>query len=122
MKTPPPALDASELTRIALRQAARVGYRRVGLFGAGYFARLACADLTDLPVEVPCIFDENPTLARTRIGPFPVRTPDTALEIGVDAVIPTTFVHQKKLMQRWRRLLGDAVPIIPLWNEDGIER
>lgn len=121
LKTPPPALDASELTRIALRQAARIGHRRVGLFGAGYFARLACADLTELPVEVPCIFDENPKLARTRIGSLPVRTPDAAPEIGVDAVIPTTFVHQEKLMQRWRRLLGDAVPILPLWDEDGLE-
>lgn len=117
----PPALDVIELTKMALTEAARLGYRRVGLFGAGYFARRVCPYLDDAPVEVVCVFDENPALAHSKIGAFPVHRADAAPEAGVEAVIPTTFVYQGKLVRRWRQLYGDGIPILPLWNEPGAE-
>ena len=121
LRSVPPALDVVELTRMALTEAANLGYRRVGLFGAGYFAHRVCPHLNDPPVEVACVFDENPALAHSKIGAFPVRRPDAASEVGVEAVIPTTFVHQDKLVRRWRQLYGDDIPILRLWNEQSAE-
>jgi len=117
----PPALDAVELLRRALAEAAQRGYKRVGLFGAGYFARLACSHLDDSPVEIACVFDENPTLRNSQIAAFSIRTPDAASELGVEAVIPTTFVHQDKLIQRWRETCDRRISVVPLWNDERVD-
>lgn len=116
----PPALDAVELARLALTEVSDRGCRRAAFFGAGYFARLVCPHLRDLPVEVVCIFDENPTLTNCQIGAFPIQTPDAAAKLGVEAVVPTTFVHQAKLIRRCRQLFDDHIQIVPLWNEGGV--
>ncbi|MCK4626176.1 MAG: sulfotransferase [Phycisphaerae bacterium] len=117
LRAQPPALDGVVLARMALARAGRLGHGRVGLFGAGYFARLVCPHLTDLPVEVPCIFDENPMLANSRIGAFPIRSPEASSSVGIEAVVPITFVHQAKLIERCHRLFGPDVLVVPLWNE-----
>ncbi len=116
----PPTLDAVELTRRALAEAAGMGCARVGLFGAGYFARLVCPHLNDLPVEVACIFDENPALTNRCMGAFPIRMPEAASEIGIEVIVPTTFVHQGRLIQRCRQLFGRHIRVVPLWDEAGV--
>jgi hypothetical protein len=114
----PPALDGVELVRMAMEEAAQRGQRRVGLYGAGYFSRMIIPQLIDMPVELVAIFDDNASIAHRRIGAYPILRTETALDMHVDAVIPATFVHQEKLIRRWRRLIGTAVPILPLWHDE----
>jgi hypothetical protein len=71
-----------------------------------------------MPVELVAIFDDNASIAHRRIGAYPILRTETALDMHVDAVIPATFVHQEKLIRRWRRLIGTAVPILPLWHDE----
>lgn len=117
LRSIPPSLDGVELVKLALSEAARRGYCRVALFGAGYMARLTCPHLSDLPVEVAALLDENPMLARWQQDGFTVYSPDEAVRLGVQAVIPLTMTHQALLIRRWRQVFGNRIPVIPLWNE-----
>ncbi|MHC4775864.1 MAG: sulfotransferase family protein [Planctomycetota bacterium] len=113
----PPALDGADLVRLALAEASKRGYDRVGLFGGGYLAHLVCPRLGDPPADVAGIFDDDPQLVGREIGGYMVHRPEDAPGLGVEAVVPLTLVHQAKLAERWRRLLGDRIPVLPLWHE-----
>ncbi|MGQ9650021.1 MAG: sulfotransferase [Phycisphaerae bacterium] len=117
LRSIPPSLDGIELVKLALSEAARRGYSRIALFGAGYMARLTCPHLSDLPVKVTALLDENPMLARRQQDGFTVYSPDEAVRLGVQAVIPLTMTHQALLIRRWRQVFGNRIPVIPLWNE-----
>ncbi len=114
----PASLDVAELAVNAIEQAADLDYQRIGLFGAGYLTRRACGRLVDQPSQPVCIFDEDPTLHGMKISGYPVCSPQRAAELGVEAVVAMTFVHQEKLINRWREM-QPSVPILPLWNEAG---
>jgi hypothetical protein len=116
----PPALDGAELLRLALAEASSQGHGRVGLFGGGYLAHLVCPRLGETPVEVAGIFDDDPALIGREIGGYLVHRPEDAPGVGVEAVVPLTLVHQGKLAERWRRLLGDRIPVVPLWQEQEV--
>lgn len=118
LRSTPPSLDGVELVELALRNARRQGYARVGLFGAGYMARLTCPHLRDLPVEVVGLLDENPMLARRRQDGFTVYPLTEAPRLGIEAVIPLTLTHQETLAAKWRQLFGNRIPVVPLWNEE----
>lgn len=117
LRSAPPALDGVDLVKLALIEASRRGYRRAGLFGAGYMARLTCPHLRDLPIEVAGLLDENPMLARQQQDGFTVYPPQEAPGLGIEAVIPLTFTHQALLTKRWQELFDGRIPVVPLWNE-----
>lgn len=117
----PPALDGVELVRLAAEEAAGKGFQRIGLFGAGYLSHLICPHLHEMPGEIVCLLDEDPLLVGRNVGGFEVRRPEQANELGVQAVIPATLVHQRALIGRWERIIGEAIPILPLWDEQGTE-
>ncbi|NLE58678.1 MAG: sulfotransferase [Planctomycetes bacterium] len=119
LRAVPPSLDGVELVKLALSEAACRGYTRVGLFGAGYMARLTCPHLSDLPVEVAGLLDENPMLAGQRQDGFTVHSLDAAADLGIQAVIPLTMTHQELLIRRWQRMFGSRIPVVPLWDETG---
>jgi len=113
----PPALDGVELIQATLTEAANQGYCKIGLIGAGYLTRLICPYLQDMPVEIKYIFDENPALVGKQLAGFSIERPEKAIELGIQAIIPVTLVHQQLMMQRWQRLFGDKITFLPLWNE-----
>lgn len=117
----PPALDGVELVRLAVKQAAQMGYKRIGLFGAGYLSHLICPHLNDLSSEIVCLLDESPLLVGQSVGNFKVYKPEQAQELGIEVVIPTTLVHQRPMIDKWNRTIGEAVPILPLWDEQPAE-
>ena len=117
----PPALDGVELVRRALTEAAEQGWKRVGLFGAGYLSQLIGPYLDKLPAQVVCFLDENPARVGNSLDGFPIHHPQHAAELGLDAVIPLTLVHQRILIERWQRLYDDRIPIMPLWREQSRE-
>lgn len=121
LTTRPPALDGAELVRRALAEAAKHGWTRVGFFGAGYLARLIGPYLDDLPAPIVCLFDENPARVGSSLAGLPIHHPQHAGELGLDAVIPLTLVHQRILIERWQRLYDKRIPIVPLWWEQSRE-
>lgn len=121
LRAAPPALDGVELARRALRTAAESGARRVAWLGAGYFSRLLAPHLGTPPVEVVAFLDDDPALQHAHLGGVPIRRPEDALRLGVEAVIPLTLVHQVRLIRRWQSLWGGRIPVLPLWNEPGVD-
>ena len=117
----PPALDGVELLRRALSEAGAQGLTHIALFGAGYFSRLIGPYLNDMSTEIVCLLDENPSLVGASIAGLPIHHPQKAAALGVQAVIPATLVHQRALIGRWERIIGEAIPILPLWDEQGTE-
>jgi hypothetical protein len=109
-----PALDGVELERLAVGEAAARGWRRVGLFGAGYLAHLVCPHLGATARRITAIFDEHPMLVGRRLAGLPIERPERAVDLGVEAVIPVTTVHHERLRKRWALLTGGAVPTVPL--------
>jgi len=116
----PPVLDGVELARRALRVAADSGARRVAWLGAGYFSRLLAPHLANPPVRVAAYLDDDPNLQHAALHGVPIRRPEEAAGLGVEAVIPLTLVHQVRLIRRWQRVHAGSIPVIPLWDEPGV--
>ena len=117
----PPALDGVELVRRALAEAAKQGWKRVGLFGAGYLSRLIGPYLDNLPAKIVCLLDENPARVGSSLAGLPIYHPQAAGELHLDAIIPLTLVHQRNLIERWQSLYDKRIPIVPLWQEQSRE-
>ncbi len=117
----PPVLDGVELVRLALAEAAKQGWKRVGLFGAGYLSRLIGPYLDNLPVKIVCLLDENPARVGNSLAGLPIHHPQQAGELKIDAIVPLTLVHQRSLIEHWQRLYDDRIPIVPLWQEQARE-
>ncbi len=117
----PPALDGVQLVRLALAEAAGRGFNRVGLFGAGYLSHLICPYLRETPVEIVAIFDDNPLLLGTELAGFRVYRPEKAVTLDIQAVVPVTLVHQAEMIQKWQRLFGERIEILPLWVEQSAD-
>lgn len=96
----PPAIDGVELVRIALAKAASQGFKRVAQFGAGYFSRLIGPHLKNMPIEIICFLDENPSLAGSVLAGLPIHHPQQATRLGVETVIPITLIHQQSLIDK----------------------
>lgn len=114
----PPAIDGVQLLRIALDNAAENGVKRVGLFGAGYLSRLISPYLSNMPVEIVCFLDENPSLVGSKLSGIPIIHPNQAAMLDVEAVIPMTMIHQQALIEKWQRMFEDRIPILELWPEN----
>lgn len=121
LTTKPPALDGVELVRRALAEAVKQGWMRVGLFGAGYLSRLICPHLDDMPAQIVCLLDENPSLVGASIAGLPIHHPRQASSLGIDAVIPVTLTHQDTMISRWHCLYEDYIPILELWPYQTIQ-
>ncbi len=117
LRAAPPTLDGAELLRLAVAGPAAAGARRVGLFGAGYLARLSAPHLRGLAAEVVAVFDDHPAYAGGTLAGagLPIRRPREAAALAIDTVIPVTLVHQGSMIERWRA--ASPVPILPLWDE-----
>lgn len=117
----PAADNAFDLLNCALLRAGRMGYKRVGLIGAGQFARIVCPKLKSSPVEITGIYDDNNRLWNSYICTYEIRNPECSFSDGAQALIPMTFVFESKMIERWRKLYGPKRAIVPLWSDSLLE-
>ena len=117
----PPTVDAVHMLRQSIEKIVKAGQKRIGLFGAGYLSHLIATSLSDMPGDIVCFFDESPLLIGTTLGEYPINHPRQATDLGIEAVIPITLVHQERLVDRWRCLYEERIPIIELWPENKVE-
>ena len=67
-----------------------------------------------VPAGIVALFDEHSMHVGGQLAGIPILRPQRARELGVQAVIPVTMVHQAKLVERWNLLTGGEIPIRPL--------
>lgn len=113
---PPPTLDIAALLDGALQRAAAANWRRLGVFGAGCAAQIALPALPDATQRLVAVLDDDPLRRGTVLAGVPVAPTAAAADLEIDAVVPLSFVYQQALEQRWRRLWGERIPLVPLWD------
>jgi DNA-binding MarR family transcriptional regulator len=90
------------------------GFRRIALYSAGEVTELVIHSLLGLPIELVAIIDDDPKKQGQVMFGYPVVGPEACEELGVDAIIVTTFRYRQPIMEKVRHLKGEGIQVIGL--------
>lgn len=103
-----------ELTKHLAQLQRRYGFRRLALYSAGEVTELVIHALAGLPIELVAIIDDDPKKQGRVMFGYPVVRPERSKELGIDAIIVTTFRYRRTIMQRVQHLKDEGIQIIGL--------
>lgn len=111
-----PDLTPKGRVRAALDSAKERGKGTAALFGAGQHTRRLIDSLSQMPIPVAAIIDDNPDNHGKQLGPIPIVSQDRALELGVDVVILSSDAHEAGLWSSSVPLRRAGVEVVPLYK------
>ncbi|MBU0637726.1 MAG: radical SAM protein [Planctomycetes bacterium] len=94
------------------------GVRRVALYGAGVHTRRLTEWLSNAPVAVVGLLDDNAGLWGSHLGPFRVHSPEAAASLNVDAVILSSDSSEEALWQRRERFERLGIRVCRLYGAE----
>lgn len=92
------------------------GGRRVALYGAGEHTRRVRDWLARAPVECVGLFDDNPLLHGTHLGPWRIFDPQDAAALAPDAVIISSDRAEESLWERRGVFERSGIPVKRLYG------
>ena len=107
---------AVELMMRTIESLAERGIRRIAVHGAGAHTRRVKDALARAEVEVVAVLDDNVELHGTHLGPFTVRSPDDAVELGVEAVILSSDTQESAMWERRDRYERNGIEVRRLYG------
>lgn len=93
------------------------GFRRVAIYGAGSHTRAISPVLSDSPIELACIIDDNPSTWGSTVAGLKVVSPEQAMALDLDAVLLSSNTMEAKLAVSARPLAEQGVAVIPLYGD-----
>ncbi len=105
----------------ALRRCRLAGVRRIALFGAGEHTRWLFEEYAlDTQVQIVCVIDDAKTT-----NPFagvPTCAPSRAQSLldNTTAVLPSSDVHETRMLRRMKELFDDDTIIVPVYTHPDI--
>lgn len=108
--------DWTDAVRRALLSCASLGHRRVGIYGAGTHTRAVGDALLDPGVELACIIDDDARRHGETMWGFPIVSVDTALTLGLDAVVISANSIEDLLWERAARLRESGIVVMRLYG------
>lgn len=106
MRVPRVVSYAERTAHAAVERAAAAGYRRIALFGAGAHTRRIAPMLGESPRIVAILDDLAGHGAPGEIGGVPVRRPEEAAKLGIEAVIVSSDEFEDELAVRAGQVCG----------------
>ncbi len=91
----------------------------IAIYGAGTHTRTRLIHaLAECPARVVCVIDDALEAQGKRLWGFPVVSQEGAVELGVNAVVLSSDLHEHLLLERCRPLRDAGVEVVCLYGAD----
>jgi len=108
---------AAEELQTLLRNLARAGYRRVGVYGAGRFTIRHADVYRRSPVPIVAVFDDRPERHGGTFLDWPIARLDEADPFELDALVVSTDRFADVMQPKARRLTNAEIPVFCVTDE-----
>lgn len=102
--------------RRAFDECAVAGHTEVAVYGSGLHTQVGGAALCDAPVKVVCVIDDNPANHTRSMWNIPIVSRETALKMGVDAVVLSGNSVEDRLWDNCAQFRDHGVPVYRLYG------
>ncbi len=113
-----PAVGWAEAARKAIVTCSSLGLNRIAIYGAGTHTRAIGDVLMEPDAEIVAIIDDDTHRHGTRMWGYPIISPESALEMKLDAVILSANSVEDLLWERTAKLREAGVRVARLYSAD----